>query len=445
MKKRAVKGLIALVIVAGLCVFFSGTLHTITTAKVRFANARTGRFETTITMTGELQWPETKMLQAEGMRSEDTLIVREVPVSVGSWVNEGDLIAACELSDFESRLSTLQDSYDSKEKEYLELERKNSGLVLTEQQQEWLAVYEQLEKAMNTTQTLRQDLRVEAWKAGITLEEGDLLPEGTEGEALLAAREALSAAEKEETAIRERFDQMKRLGMSEDLMTYLNQKKNLEKELEKLTGEMTDLRVMREKAQAIRAPWAGYVTVMELKPGDQVSRTTTVATLTAADTVPVIRLNPGENRKTVAVGSRVKLTVGDAMLETEISGQGVRAEGGLYLDVALKRGEIASLGGVAALTAQDAVTGEIRWQAETASTLIPSSALRGTESDRFVFVVQTALNALGGETKTVQRKNVTVLGISGAVASVSENLQNNTLAYMEDRTLTEGCEVMGYE
>ena len=40
---------------------------------------------------------------------------------------------------------------------------------------------------------------------------------------------------------------------------------------------------------------------------------------------------------------------------------------------------------------------------------------------------------------------MTVLGQSGSVTSVSESLQNDTLVYMEDRPLSDGCEVMPYD
>ena len=59
MKKAAIKGLVILGAVVLLCVFFSGTLHTITTAKVQTARARNGRLESEITLTGSLKWPET--------------------------------------------------------------------------------------------------------------------------------------------------------------------------------------------------------------------------------------------------------------------------------------------------------------------------------------------------------------------------------------------------
>ena len=43
MKKFALRGLLILAIVVALCMFFSGTVRTLTTPKVRFAQAKNGK------------------------------------------------------------------------------------------------------------------------------------------------------------------------------------------------------------------------------------------------------------------------------------------------------------------------------------------------------------------------------------------------------------------
>ena len=45
MKKWAIKGLIGTAVFVALCMFFSGTIRTITTAKVRVVTANTGKLE----------------------------------------------------------------------------------------------------------------------------------------------------------------------------------------------------------------------------------------------------------------------------------------------------------------------------------------------------------------------------------------------------------------
>ena len=93
MKKTAVKGLIILVAVALVCVFFSGTLHSITTAKVQMTKAKTGKLTSEISISGELYWPETESVFVPGLGGDDTLVIRRMPVSAGSWVQAGQVLA----------------------------------------------------------------------------------------------------------------------------------------------------------------------------------------------------------------------------------------------------------------------------------------------------------------------------------------------------------------
>ena len=434
MKKFAIKGLVTLVVIVLLCIFFSGTLHTITTAKVRMTKAKSGYFETVISMNGSLAWPETVDVPVEGITGEDTLVLRRMAVSAGSYVREGDLIAECDVSNADSRLETLQSTYTAREKEYLELERKNSNLLLTDQQREWFEAYHRLREAMNAAQLLRQDLRLEAWKAGISLQEQDTLPEGVQ--------DRLTEAEQEETEARAAFDQLKWLSIPDDTVSYLDKKEELEKEMEELTGDMAALRILQLKAAAIVAPHDGYVTAAELKVGDQVSQNTVLVTMTAPDTAPVIRLDPGDNRRTILPDTPVTLSVGEASVESVICAQGVKPEGGYYLDAALTQANLTALGGPAAVSEANAVAAKITWKAETATTLIPSAAVRGSEGAYYLYIAVSSLNALGAERMNVVRKDISVLGMFDAVASVEESLKNETIVYMEDRTLTEGCEVM---
>jgi len=445
MKKTAVKGLAALGIIVLLCVFFSGTLHTITTAKVKFAKARTGRLEIRVTMTGSLQWPETENLTVEGMTDDDALSVRRYTVSAGSWVKEGDLIAQCTVNNYESRLQGLRDSYSAKEKEYLEQERKNASLVLTDQQKNWYEAYRRLQETRGAVQLLRQDLRLEAWKAGVSLEEGDRLPEGCGDETLKELGGKLSDAEKEEAAAQQAFDRMRMLNISEDIVAYLDKKEELQSEMESLSGQMTALRILNERAAAIRAPHAGYITEAELKAGDQVTADTLLAVITAADAEPVIRLDPGDSKLTVAAGTAVSLSAGDNSADSKIVGQGVTPDGSPYLDAEVSRKILSRLGGAAAVSEEGSVTATLTCQAENSSTLIPVSALRGTAGDYYIYTAATSMTTLGAEKYTVSKKNVTVLGMNGTAASIEESLKSESIVYMEDRPLSEGLEVMPYD
>ena len=58
LKKFALRGMIILAAVVALCVLFSGTIRTLTTAKVRYAAVKNGKFENVVELTGSVAFPE---------------------------------------------------------------------------------------------------------------------------------------------------------------------------------------------------------------------------------------------------------------------------------------------------------------------------------------------------------------------------------------------------
>ncbi len=448
MKKFALKGLLVLAGIVLLCVFFSGTLHTLSTAKVRTVTARTGRLETRVRLTGALCWPDTEAVVPESMTGDDTLIVRRVNVSAGAWVRAGDRLAECEVSDYDSRMSTLKDSFAAKEQEALELQWKNSGVRLTPQQEEWYAGYARLRDAALAEQEALQALRLAAWQAGVTLGEEDsvpeTLPDSEAGRSLSEARDALEAARLERLEASRAFDSLSRYPIPEDVVNYLNKKADLEKERTSLSARIASLQLLKEQAAAITAPHDGYVTAADAKAGDTVSRGGAVLWMTAEGTEPVVRLDASGARRTIPAETPVTLSVGGKTADAVITGQGVAADGSVYADVRLRRGDIGLLGGAAAMTESGSVTAEIVLTAENATTLIPVSALRGTEGDYYIYVTRRENDSFRNEKITVVRKPVTVLGQSASAASLEESLRNEEIVYMEDRPLSEGCEVMPY-
>ena len=106
MKKLALKGLAVLAGVVLLCLFFSGTLHGIMTAKVRLVSPRLGTMETELTMTGSLYWPRPMNLYP-ALGEQDSLTVLEVLARKGARVQAGELLIRCEVTDYESRMDSL--------------------------------------------------------------------------------------------------------------------------------------------------------------------------------------------------------------------------------------------------------------------------------------------------------------------------------------------------
>ena len=443
MKKVALKGLAVLAGVVLLCLFFSGTLHSVTTAKVRLAVPRMGVMETELSLTGSLYWPETVTLYPE-LGEQDSLTVLEVHAVKGARVRAGDLLMRCEVADFESRMNTLKGDFDTRTGSLIDLERKHVGQFSDPQQEKWIAEYQAVLDAADRVLQARIALRTAAGAAGIELD-GDQLPPGAEDEAALEAANSLRGALDAETAAREAFARTNRIGMSEDTVTYLTQKAELTRDIERLTGEMAALNLLAENGCEIRAPHDGYITACETTPGATLTRGTAALRLSAENVMPVVRLEAGDVRRVIPAGTAAELSVRGRTAGAEVKAQGLAEDGAPCVDVGITAETLSALGGINALSESGAVTARIILRSEGQNTLLPTAAVRGSEGDYYIYTVLDGTDALGAEKLTVEKKNITVIGQSGSVTAVEEGLMNDRIAYMEDRPLTEGCEVMQYE
>ena len=106
MKKIAVRAMITLAVVVALCMFFSGTIRTITTAKVRFTSARQGKFEMTSELTGKVQFKETEELKLD-VPEGTALTVTRVFVKPGAAVEAGDKLISATVVDYDKTIASL--------------------------------------------------------------------------------------------------------------------------------------------------------------------------------------------------------------------------------------------------------------------------------------------------------------------------------------------------
>ena len=72
----------------------------------------------------------------------------------------------------------------------------------------------------------------------------------------------------------------------------------------------------------------------------------------------------------------------------------------------------------------------------------PVKYVRQTDIDQIRY--KELIMKLAEKKESITRKDVTVLGINDTVASIEETLKNNTIVYLEDRQITDGCEVIVY-
>ena len=129
LKKYAIRGLIIFAVVVALCMFFSGTIRTITTAKVKLLTPRQGKFSEQVELTGKVVFPAAEPVKLENAQGV-SLTVTSVKVQPGSEVEEGDVLFTAEIADYEKNMDTLRQSYNEAAGQLADLERKNANLRL---------------------------------------------------------------------------------------------------------------------------------------------------------------------------------------------------------------------------------------------------------------------------------------------------------------------------
>lgn len=84
------------------------------------------------------------------------------------------------------------------------------------------------------------------------------------------------------------------------------------------------------------------------------------------------------------------------------------------------------------------------YRAREATSLLPTSAVRGSGDDRYIFVTEQNTAAFGGNTLKLHKLAVKVLGEYGGTTSVQDDVTYYTVAYGEDRAVDDGDAVMEY-
>ena len=434
MKKLAIKGLVTLAAVVALCMFFSGTIKTISTAKVKLVTAKQGKLEEEIKLSGNLTFPETEDVKL-ALASDQSVTIKRVRVAKGRRVAAGDVL-------FEA-MESLRGEYDAAQKELMELERKNGDVRLKRTEEIWVEAYDALAKSKDDCMTAQTQLEVAAKLAGVTLS-GGRLPSGETDETLTAAQKAVDAAQAAQDEAQKKFNSANRLGISENVINYITQSRQLNEKLATTQEKITALDVMAQQARQVTAPHDGYIVEINVKAGDSYDGKTAALVISSESGDAVLRADTSKIEKKIDKGTQVTVKRdSDKTLTKKVTDSGVNEEGKRYIDVKLTDKDITNLGGGAALFSA-AVEMTASYRASSSTTLLPASAVRGSGDSRYVYIVSEESNALGQRVLKVKKQDVKVLSEVGSTVSIQDDLSRQRVAYMEDRAISDGSEVMVY-
>lgn len=443
MKKFAIKGLVFVAVFVALCMFFSGTIRTITTPKVRLVTAKEGKLEEKIDLTGKLVFPQTQDIFLDGMTGDEQVIITRVRVAAGRAVEEGDVLFEAEVSGYDSALETLQTEYETAQSELMDLERKHGDVRVRRTEENWIAAYDALAEAKRAVGDRQTQLRVAAEMAGVTLIAG-ALPEEEKDPELRAAQQAVLDAEEKEKKAQAAFDSANRLGISEEVVTYVTDSRKLKEKMEKAQTEMASLRVLAMKAASVTAPHDGFVVEVNIKAGESYSGKTAAIVMNEKKSKGVLRADIEDVERRIEEETEVSMErTNGKKLRAEVTGTGADEDGRKYVDVELSDKDIANLGGAARLMSEETKM-TVSYRAGTSTTLLPVSAVRGSGESRYIYIAEEGVSSLGERTLTIRRQDVKVIAEVGATVSIEEDLGRSRVAYMEDRAISEGSTVMTY-
>ena len=441
MKKFALKGLVILAAAVALCIFFSGTVRTLTTPKVRFAQAKMGRMEQETELTGKVVFPEEEELKIsvpEGM----SLTVAQVHVGAGDKVKEGQTLITARVTDAEKTLQGLRKEYATAQKELRALEKKTGEIRLTRGEQRWQEAWEKQEEAREREREARVSLQAAARLAGIEI--GDAAPAAEAGEEILSLYQAWKEAGETLKKAGEELEGLSRHAIQEELWTAMQQMRDYRKTLTETENSMTELQVLAKTAEKITAPRAAYVTQVNVEKGGQIDGDTVILKLTAEGKDPVIRVDLTGVKQEVSPGTAMTIDTDSWDRPTaKVINTGLTAEGHPYADAEINKDVTYALGKVSAMMKND-IKVRLVTRSSEATCLVPASAVRGSGDSRYLYVGEQEGSAFAGSRLRARKMNVTVLAESASTVSLAEDVTYQQVLYMEDRALTDGCAVMEY-
>lgn len=444
MKKFALRGMIILAVVVALCIFFSGTVRTLTTPKVRFAPAKNGKFEQSTNLTGKVVFPEEEEILIpipEGM----SLTVTRVRVAVGDRVKTGDTLAVAKVTDADKTLAALEKDFETAQTSLRSLEKKRGEIRLSNSEQKWQEAWQAEQTAMRAERDTRVNLQVLLSQGGQTLEKNGTLPENADED----TRKVYAAWKATETVWKAKQAELKamdRYAIEEELWADMQKMEEYRKTMAESEQKITELEILKKKAENLTAPHDGYISEVKIEKGSSLDGEMTLVKMTPADRDPVIRVELGSMKQTVEKGTAMEVE-SDAWgrTETEVVNTGISLEGHPYADCAINRDVRYALGSVAEMMKLSEIKLILFTRAKETTCIVPASAVRGSGNDRYVYVTERENSTFGGSRLKCKKMSVTVLGESGGNVSLSEDLSYEQVIYMEDRSISDGATVMTYE
>ncbi len=441
LKRFAIRGIVFLAVFVALCMFFSGTVRTITTPKVRLTSARRGKLEERIELSCKVAFPQAEKIGFD-LEEDMNLSITAVTTREGYTAEEGEVLIEARVANYEQLRKQYQEAYDNASEQLLLLENKNRGIRINRRDQAYADAYFALRDARRSVVSLEIDMDAQLSRERLSrVEEG--YPQGA-SDALKQMIDAWRAASEALESARTAMDDASRYTVDEAVWSYITEQREQEQKRDEAEESLRKLLELNDRVSAIAAPHDGYIAELDVKDGETYDGSQPMYCITAENALPSLRADISELTRAVTEGMTVVMNANsyDA-IETRVVAIGTDAEGKKYADIELTNNMIKVRGSVFAMM-QEETPLTLIYRAREATSLLPTGAVRGSGDDRYVLVAEKNNAAFGGNTLKLHKMKVTVLGEYGGTASVQEDLTYYTVAYGEDRSVEDGDAVMEY-
>jgi hypothetical protein len=449
MKKLAIRVGVILAIAVACSLFFSNTIVTITTPKVKFAQVGYKRFEEQIALEGALYFANTDKYTIDEAR-KTPVTVEKMFVRLGDLVAKGDTICTTRLSDsFAEEVATASEALLTARQAFSDNETANIALINTfdSDKNEAKRLMDDTAKALVDAQS---KLLAEAAKAGILLDDD---PKKWADEVQRTGKpdlvalmddvmDAQSAADAASTAFLDTYANSK---TKKEVYEFLNKRADLQKAVEKEDKKLRELIASGESITTIRAEHDGYIVALGVQEGAVYDGGQPAYELTVAGEQPVLRCDiSGYTKRDFTQGMRAEIRTEQETLKAEVTAivrEGVDKK---HLHIDLSDENISRLGGVRALLTA-ATTVRVTYRAKESTAILPVAAIRKDGENYFIYVTDYQSDGLWGDYMVARKLPVTVLELGDKEAAVQEDLRYGSAPiYQEDRALKDGGRVMEY-
>ncbi|QUA51978.1 hypothetical protein [Aristaeella lactis] len=451
LKKIALRGMIILAAIIALCILFAGTLRSLTTPKVDFAEVKNGKLENSVEMTGSVVFPEKEDFTI-AVPDEMSVTVEKILVSTGEHVSAGDALMKAKVTDYEKKLAEQKEKYDKARDELDAWERKNGDIRLTNNEKQWMAAYEKERDATTREQNLRISLMA---KFNLTdaADLTDELIEGIKDGKIIENYTEWKTVQEEMTAAKKELKSLERYAVADDVWATLQTKRDKQKEMADAEAKMMEIRKLQNSVETITAPHEGYVVAIKAsKEVPLVGDKAEVIQITPEGKGPVLRVMlKDKNNQPVNVqkGAALTIPVSNWMkVDAKVTALGVDKNGDKYADAALTDKILGEFGNVSGMIKKGDIKVKMTTRAKDTTQLIEAGAVRTNGSTRYVFLGITEEAPLGGTRIVVQEFELKdVLGESEKYVSVAEGTieSGKKVLFHEDRIIKDKDTVMKYE